>query len=566
MIILIRHAQSEGNKNREIHQSIPDHRVKLTPEGHKQATEAGRKLRGLLRPDDTLHFFTSPYRRTRETTEGILQSLTSDDPSPSPFPRHTIKVYEEPRLREQDFGNFQPCSAEMERMWQERSDYGHFFYRIPNGESAADAYDRVSGFNETLWRLFGEDSFPSVCVLVTHGLMTRVFLMRWYHFSVEYFEDLRNVNHCEFVIMEKNRDNGKYVLQNKLRTWSALRKDKELEMERERVAKKLLEPLPESPVPERRKWGGCPEGCHHGGAKSRTWRPARQDKVDLFRDDDGGETSDGRHRGSSGERGNHANSNKETAKVAGSTKQKTNLSIDSRQPDVGEMISSPDQTPSYISIAALSAPRTASPPTVGVTGTDDDSSTRPTTTRRAREPPFSISPLRLNDDGSSDDPRERPLQTLPVRSGPKQLDLPRLAGRDGGGSASGVNSVAPSSDEEVDGILPESKSSLPKPQPPTGQDAEDDGDDEGAGSRRSIRRPKQHHHQIHHRVPAGGSTQPLPHRRANALGDADSASDDETEDFHPADAEEADDDDDSPSKDETDRLRAEEQSVQASVY
>ena len=50
-------------------------------------------------------------------------------------------------------------------MWQERADYGHFFYRIPNGESAADAYDRVSGFNESLWRSFGEEDFPSVCVL-----------------------------------------------------------------------------------------------------------------------------------------------------------------------------------------------------------------------------------------------------------------------------------------------------------------------------------------------------------------------------------------------------------------
>jgi broad specificity phosphatase PhoE len=114
------------------------------------------------------------------TGPGMLNSLTSDNPTPSPFPRHTIKVYEEPRLREQDFGNFQPNSAEMERMWQERADYGHFFYRIPNGESAADAYDRVSGFNESLWRQFGDDDFASVSVIVTHGLMARVFLMKWF--------------------------------------------------------------------------------------------------------------------------------------------------------------------------------------------------------------------------------------------------------------------------------------------------------------------------------------------------------------------------------------------------
>ncbi|PBP19114.1 phosphoglycerate mutase [Diplocarpon rosae] len=289
MIILIRHAQSEGNKNRDIHQTIPDHRVKLTPEGWTQARDAGRRLRSLLRADDTLHFFTSPYRRTRETTEGILSTLASDEPSPSPFPRNSIKVYEEPRLREQDFGNFQPCSAEMERMWQERADYGHFFYRIPNGESAADAYDRVSGFNESLWRQFGDDDFASV---LTHGLMSRVFLMKWYHFSVEYFEDLRNVNHCEFLIMRKKEDSGKYILENNLRTWSELKRERSAAS----AAKEKANPTASSPtgalvsekdkekekkllgthtegasgvsspitVPVRKKWGGCPNGCDHG--------------------------------------------------------------------------------------------------------------------------------------------------------------------------------------------------------------------------------------------------------------------------------------------------------------
>ncbi|KAK5126043.1 hypothetical protein LTR85_011398 [Meristemomyces frigidus] len=280
LIILIRHAQSEGNKNRDIHQMIPDHRVKLTDEGRRQAEEAGRRLRTLLKPDDTLQIYTSPYRRTRETTEGILSTLTAqhdyDDPhaTPSPFSRSKIKVYEEPRLREQDFGNFQPCSAEMERMWQERADYGHFFYRIPNGESAADAYDRISGFNESLWRQFGEGDFPSVCVLVTHGLMTRVFLMKWYHWSVEYFEDLRNINHCEFITMKQNADNGKFVLANQLRTWSELKKQKaeearvneaESNPQRRNTLSAFLtkEQQQSSPKVLPRKWGGCVGGCDH---------------------------------------------------------------------------------------------------------------------------------------------------------------------------------------------------------------------------------------------------------------------------------------------------------------
>ena len=258
VIIIIRHAQSEGNRNREIHQIVPDHRVKLTPEGVQQAEEAGRRLRSMLRPDDTLQFYTSPYRRTRETTDGILKTLTADEPGPSPFPRQSIKVWEEPRLREQDFGNFQPCSSAMERMWQERADYGHFFYRIPDGESAADAYDRVSGFNESLWRSFGEEDFPSVCVLVTHGLMSRVFLMKWFHWSVEYFEDLRNVNHTEFVIMKQSPDTGKYVLQNELRTWSELKR----KLAQEKKSQDEQDENAYAAVPKKR-WGGCPDGCTH---------------------------------------------------------------------------------------------------------------------------------------------------------------------------------------------------------------------------------------------------------------------------------------------------------------
>ena len=160
----------------------------------------------------------------------------------------------------------------MERMWRERADYGHFFYRIPNGESAADAYDRVSGFNESLWRSFGEEGFASVCVLVTHGLMTRVFLMKWYHFSVEYFEDLRNVDHCEFVVMERSEGSeGKFVLQNRLRTWSELKREKARAVEGgERGGE----------VPVRRTWSGCLDGYEEGKRG-----PERKNTADLFMDE-----------------------------------------------------------------------------------------------------------------------------------------------------------------------------------------------------------------------------------------------------------------------------------------
>lgn len=285
LILIIRHAQSEGNRDKTIHQTTPDHKVGLTSEGHQQAVAAGQKLRDLLRADDTLHFFISPYRRTRETTEGILSGLCTNEPAPSPFQRSRIKVYEEPRLREQDFGNFQPGTEEVERLWHERAKYGHFFYRIPHGESGADVYDRITSFNGSLWRRFSDDDMASVAVLVTHGLCSRVFLMAWYHYSVEFFEDLRNINHCETLVM-KLGGNGRYVLQNQLRRWSELRA--------ERAARRSISAadVSQNAIPVRR-WNSK----HRNDASGSTFKPRipkRQSTADMFRNDsDSGSDEDG---------------------------------------------------------------------------------------------------------------------------------------------------------------------------------------------------------------------------------------------------------------------------------
>jgi broad specificity phosphatase PhoE len=209
--VLIRHGESEGNRDKSVNQHIPNHKVELTTRGHEQARAAGVRLQKLLKEDDSVLFYTSPYARTRQTLQGLLETVSE---SGIPY-----KVHEEPRMREQDFGNFQSEAEEMEKVWTERAHYGHFFYRIPLGESAADVYDRCSGFNETLFRQFASDKFPSVLVLVTHGIWARVFLMKWYRWTYEEFESLKNLPHCQFVIMEKDAVTERYTLQTPLARW-----------------------------------------------------------------------------------------------------------------------------------------------------------------------------------------------------------------------------------------------------------------------------------------------------------------------------------------------------------
>lgn len=122
--------------------------------------------------------------------------------------------------------------------------------------------------------------------------MSRVFLMKWYHFTVEYFEDLRNVNHCEFLIMRQQFETGKYILENKLRTWSELRRERAALLAKEEKENGgsskansnkdsfKMEKHSHAPVAPR-KWGGCPQGCNHGQNFK-----IRRDLAELRQDDE----------------------------------------------------------------------------------------------------------------------------------------------------------------------------------------------------------------------------------------------------------------------------------------
>jgi broad specificity phosphatase PhoE len=97
------------------------------------------------------------------------------------------------QLREQDFGNFQDAACKA-REKSERLRFGRFFYRFPNGESGADVYDRVTIVEDHMIRDInaGRFSDDTTLVLLTHGLALRIFLMRWFHWTVDEFLNVFN--------------------------------------------------------------------------------------------------------------------------------------------------------------------------------------------------------------------------------------------------------------------------------------------------------------------------------------------------------------------------------------
>lgn len=204
-IILLRHGQSEGNVDASTYVTTPDWKVPLTSLGRDQALQAGKDISKILGggqqgdKDDRVFIYYSPYLRTHETMELVRSEIGED---------RVISLREEPRISEQQFGNFQNVE-EVVQMKRERHDFGRFYYRMKNGEAGLDVYSRVSSFISTLVRdcdqynKAGYDLDNITVVIVLHGLSLRLFLMRWFQFSVVEFEQSENPGNAQVVRMEK---------------------------------------------------------------------------------------------------------------------------------------------------------------------------------------------------------------------------------------------------------------------------------------------------------------------------------------------------------------------------
>ena len=193
-IFLVRHGESEGNVDKSVYKETPDWKVNLTSKGCDQAQKAGERIKEMV-GTFPVTIYTSPWYRARQTAQ-IIRDVLPD----------VERYYEDPRLREQEWGNFLEDQLHR-KILLERIRFGTFFYRMPHGESGADVYDRVSTFLETLHRDFRKNDFQHIPVIVSHGLTIRLFLMRWFHWSVEKFESLRNPANAQVIVMERNRKN-----------------------------------------------------------------------------------------------------------------------------------------------------------------------------------------------------------------------------------------------------------------------------------------------------------------------------------------------------------------------
>ena len=200
-IILVRHGNSEANNNYDILKNVPDNKVHLSEKGIKQAKEAGKRLKQLL-GNESIQFYVSPYTRTKETYENILESLKSN---------HTSCIYV-PDLREQEYGNLQ---SEMERQFKEQKEVGIYFYRFKNGESGADVHARMNIFLQYLFRRILAIDYLSWdnIIIVSHALTIKFFIMAFLNLPVNEFDNIKQLDNAQYLVINKNKF-GKYRINN----------------------------------------------------------------------------------------------------------------------------------------------------------------------------------------------------------------------------------------------------------------------------------------------------------------------------------------------------------------
>ena len=207
-IFLIRHAESITNAGENYEKRIPDHLVSLAENGMKQAEEQGRRLAEYCRAKGVdltrARIWRSPYLRTRQTSEEFNKSLGISDI------REDITLTEQQfglfdSLPEEDWGRLFPVEyAEYRR---QRDNFGKFYARLPMGESPFDVAVRIHQFMGTIHRDFERHGIDTLFVF-THGTTLRTFLLRWFHYSPEWYHAEKNPKNCWIREIDGHTDCG----------------------------------------------------------------------------------------------------------------------------------------------------------------------------------------------------------------------------------------------------------------------------------------------------------------------------------------------------------------------
>jgi len=210
-LVIVRHGESVRNVAKNEAKTVGkgafgtglrDVDTPLTEAGRLQAKHTGEYLSNDFFFDAV---FSSPYKRTVQTTEGILAAFETKPP-----------VVLEERIREIEFGILDGLTREgivevypSESLRRKRE--GKYWYRPPGGESRPDVALRVHSFLGTLTR----DYRCKKVLIVCHSVVVLIFrrlLERWgeeEYIKVDREDDVEN---CSVTIYTFDQESKRLLL------------------------------------------------------------------------------------------------------------------------------------------------------------------------------------------------------------------------------------------------------------------------------------------------------------------------------------------------------------------
>ncbi|MGA2410851.1 MAG: histidine phosphatase family protein [Candidatus Binataceae bacterium] len=182
-LIMIRHGESEGNRDRRF---SPSPEIELTEIGRRQAHDVAQRIRLLFKPAIIM---SSPFRRARQTSAIIAAELNLP-----------VEVVNE--IHERDLGALRGESydrlREMVRQDPRYDPEQGWMWRPDGGESYDDVRQRVTAAIDRVRARFPQEEV----VIVSHG---GVMLSMWAHVTGKWKGAHLPAN-CGIVLFEHDRE------------------------------------------------------------------------------------------------------------------------------------------------------------------------------------------------------------------------------------------------------------------------------------------------------------------------------------------------------------------------
>lgn len=169
-IIIVRHAEAEGNVKRLFHGWTDS---SLTQKGIRQARVVAERLKDI----DIDCIYSSDLKRAYDTASFIAEIKELD-------------VFIDKGLREMNGGDWEDLSFDLlAEKWPEEVynlDYRLYELNPPNGEKISDFFERMV---KTVLKIISDNKDKNICI-VTHGTALKVLMCYFYNRPIEEVETI----------------------------------------------------------------------------------------------------------------------------------------------------------------------------------------------------------------------------------------------------------------------------------------------------------------------------------------------------------------------------------------